>query len=144
MPGCYFHIDGTEFNPDEFLSQSSFRPYRVWHVGEKISPVGPRSTRVFSDGGFRCNVSDVDGDLSGQIADAISFMHKFCKDLEALTTISVIETRLFDFGFDCRLNETDVGLQGEYLPIEFLDLVAKFRIGVALSLYPALKKSITE
>ena len=39
--------------------------------------------------------------------------------------------------FDCRLGTPGVAVQGEWLPVEFLELAGELRIAVALSLYPA-------
>jgi len=47
-----------------------------------------------------------------------------------------IEERQLDFGYDCRLHEPNIAMQGEYLPVELLLLAGSLSFGIALSLYP--------
>jgi hypothetical protein len=140
MPGCVFQVAGTLFDPDPFLRNSSLSPYSIWHAGEPVAKVGPRANRNHEWSGFRCDVSDVDGDLSLQIQDAMKFLEKHQPDLEKLATDTTVEERRLNFGFDCRLGVGDVAVQGEWLPVDLLRLTGEFRVGIALSIYPPLIK----
>ena len=136
MPGCYFQVAGTDFDPDAFLAPTSLNPYSIWRVGDPLAKAGPRASRMHESSGFRCNVSDVDGDLDGQIQDAMTFLCANKADLERLATDTTVEDRRLDFGFDCRLGVGNVAVQGEWLPADFLKMVGDLSVGVALSLYP--------
>ena len=137
MPGCYLRVAGTNFNPVLYLATTSLTPTDVWHTGEPLATTGPRASRKRKLSGFTCNVSDFDGQLDQQITDAIGFLTLHRDDLLRLNDDPSVEDRRFDFGFDSRLGVDDVAVQGEWLPVDFLQLVAELQIGVALSLYPA-------
>lgn len=137
MPGCILHVAGVEFDPEAFLANSTFDPYTVWHRGEPVALKGPRSARIYEWSGFRCDVSKTDGNLNTQLADAIQFLTSHRADFERLATQDKVEDCRLDFGFDCRLSD-QILMQGEYLPVEFLQLVGELRIAVALSLYPPM------
>jgi hypothetical protein len=109
----------------------------VWHRGEAVAEVGPRASQVCENSGFCCDVSKVEGDLRGQLEDAEAFLTQFRDDLERLTALPTVEECQLDFGFDCRLGE-EVAVQGEYLPVSFLQLAGQLKVAVALSLYPTV------
>ena len=137
MPGCYFRVSGADFAPDTFLASASLSGYSVWHAGEPLAKSGPRGSRVHHSSGFACDVSNVDGDLDGQLQDANDFLSANHNDLARLATDPNVEDRRLDFGVECRLGIDNVAVQGEWLPVDFLRWVAELRIGVALSLYPS-------
>ena len=136
MPGCYFQVAGTNSKPDVFLASTTLNAYRIWNVGEPLAEVGPRSSRTFQSSGFRCNVSDVDGNLDGQVHDAITFLSQHKSDLERLAIDTAVEDRRLDFGFTSRLGVDNLAVQGEFLPVDFLRLVGDLSISVALSIFP--------
>jgi hypothetical protein len=88
MPGCILQVAGSEFDPDSFLANSTLQAYKVWHRGEPMSRSGPRASRVYECGGFRCDVSDVYGVLSGQVEDAVQFLLTHRHEFERLLTIN--------------------------------------------------------
>ena len=137
MPGCVLRVGGESFDPDAFLQVTTLNAYSVWHCGEAMAKTGPRASQVWEHSGFCCKVSDVDGDLRGQLRDAEAFLMRFQIDLVHLTALPTVKCQL-DFGFDCRLGDEDVAVQGEYLPVSFLQLVGQLKVAVALSIYPAL------
>jgi hypothetical protein len=139
MPGCILQVSGTNFNVDGFLASSSLKPYWVWRLGEQVAPVGPRSHRRHETSGFRCDVSLVDGELPGQIDDALAFSKRYRSGLESLANDPTVEQRYLDFGYDCQLKEGDVVVHCEVLPWEFLQLMGELRINVWLSLYSHTK-----
>lgn len=135
MPGCILQVAGTDFDPDSFLANSTLQSYKVWRRGEPVALRGSRASRMHEWSGFRCDVSGVDGDLRGQVADAIGFISTHRADFERLAVLETVEDRQLDFGYDCRLGN-GIAVQGDYLPVEFLRLVGQFNVAVALSLYP--------
>ena len=137
MPGCVLRVGGKSFDPDAFLQVAKLHAYTVWHRGEAMAKTGPRASQMWEHSGFCCSVSDVDGDLHGQLRDAEAFLMRFENDLSLLTALPTVECQL-DFGFDCRLGDENVAVQGEYLPVSFLQLVGQLKVAVALSIYPAL------
>jgi len=136
LPGCSFRVAGTNFDPDVFLASTCLNAYRVWHVGEPLAKAGLRASQFHESSGFACDVSAVDGDLDGQLQDAIAFLSANRAALARLANDPTIQDRRLDFGFDCRLDDDNIAVQGEWLPVDFLQLVAELKIGVALSLYP--------
>lgn len=137
MPGCYLRVAGSDFDPDSYLAATSLVPMSRWHAGDSLAVSGPRASRTRETSGFTCDVSDCDGRLDRQIVDAIAFLTRHRDDLLLLNADASVEDRRLDFGFDTRLDVGDVAVQGEWLPVSFLQLTAELQIGVALSLYPA-------
>lgn len=135
MPGCVLRVGGKYFDPDDFLQLSTLQAYKVWHRGEAMAEVGPRAFRMWEHSGFCCDVSEVDGDLRGQLKDAEALLMRFQNDLSRLTALPTVEVCQLDFGFDCRLGD-DVAVQGEYLPVSFLQFAGRLKVAVALSIFP--------
>lgn len=136
MPGCILHVAGPEFSPESFLANSQFRPYKIFHRGEPLAKTGRLASKVFESSGFRCDVSEIYGDLTGQVKDAIRFLSQHSADFERLASDDAVTDCRLDFGYVCRLND-EICRQGEYLPVEFLALTGKLKVAVALSLYPS-------
>ena len=67
MPGCVLHVSGEDFQVAAFLAESSLRPYRIHHSGESA-----RRSRRHRDSGLSLDVSNAEGDLKAEIADAIT------------------------------------------------------------------------
>jgi hypothetical protein len=128
MPGCVLHVSGERFEVDCFLASSTWKPYRVHHRGEATGRAGVD----YEDSGFSIDVSEVDGDLSAEIQDAIRFLQQHQAELARLATISEVTDRRFDFGYYYR----DVFMQSEYLPPELVRLAGTHGIAIELSLYP--------
>jgi hypothetical protein len=142
MPGCVLRVSGKDFLPELVLSKLRLRPYSVFCRGDKRFPENPRSEKTHESGGFKCDVSKVDGDLAGQVRDAIEFLRKHFDDLQRLSSEPSIQSKCLDFGYDCELNERDCMVQGESLPVELLKLCAELGIRIDLSLYPSASSNI--
>jgi len=139
MGGCILRVY-CGFNPQEYTSTSQLPIYNVWQEGELRSQ---HSKRRNTTSGFSCVVSSQEL-LADQVTDAIAFLRKYDAELHKVSTLDSIEERQLDFGFDCRLHEPNIAIQGEYLPTELLILAGKHKIGIALSLYPALQPDGSE
>lgn len=61
----------------------------------------------------------------------------FYKDLKQLSTLETVESCYLDFGYECRITESDV-VQTEFLPADFLRLAGTLDVGVYLSLFSAI------
>lgn len=142
MPGCVLHVHGEAFDPAAFLATASLQPYDSFRKGDRRFPQSRRSPKVWEVGGFKCLVSDREGDLAGQVADAIAFLTRNHDDLVRLSGFPV-ESAYLDFGYDCRLGE-EVHIQCEWLPPELLRLAGKLGLAIELSLYPALRSGRSE
>ena len=134
MPGCIFHVSGENFDVDAFLSNSSFRPYRVYHRGETA-----HRSRIFEDNGFSLDVSSADGDFAVEITDALAFLSTHESELERLRDFPGVADMRLDFGY-CR---REVSVQCDYLPPNLLLCAGKLGIGIELSLYPACEPEST-
>jgi hypothetical protein len=127
MSCCVLHVSGEDFDVDAYLAESTLRPYDVHHRGDQ------RYSMVAPDSGFSLDVSDADGDLKAQVADAIRLLAEWEPELQRLRAFDGVQDIRLDFGYYRR---DDVFMQGEYLPPRLLALAGRYDIGIALSLYP--------
>lgn len=137
MPGAVLHVSGESFDPDGVLPSLSLRPYRVWRRGEPVAATGPRAGRVFESGGFCCEVSEADGLLADETADALAFLAEHRSALASLRDHPAVEDMRIDFGHYQRIDGERVVVQCDYLGPELLRLAGELGIGFELSLYPA-------
>jgi hypothetical protein len=135
MPGCVLHVTGKDFNPDVFLGASSLTAYKVFHRGEPKAKVGPRAKKFWEYSGFSSDVSKVDGDLRGEIADAIEFLMRHREDFIRIQLSNEVDDCRLDFGIYSRI-DGNIVVQGEWIPVEFSALVGELGVGVAISIYP--------
>ncbi|HEY3857560.1 MAG TPA: hypothetical protein VGO67_24525 [Verrucomicrobiae bacterium] len=97
-------------------------------------------TKVCEDSGFSLDVSNIDGELSGQIKDAIVFLRKHQSEISRLVGFPGVDDRRLDFGYDNR----NAFVQCDYLPPELLALTGSLGVGIELSLYSALSDESKE
>jgi hypothetical protein len=126
MPGCVLHVTGDDFAVDAFLAESSLRPYRVHHRGETRCRAG-----AFPDSGLSLAISDADGQLSEEVADATRFLTEHEPELRRLQSFPGVTDLRLDFGYYAR----EVAAQFDYLPPELLARAGSLGIGIELSLY---------
>ena len=135
MPCCVLRVIGEAFEPGRVLASLSLLPYSVFRKGDvRFVSTGER----FDVGGFNCEVSTADGDLTRQAADAIEFLERHHDDIRQLIGLKEIESKYLDFGYDCRLDGERCCLQRDFLPSELLKHCGDLGVGIALSLYPTL------
>ena len=135
MPGCILHIAGNDFDPHTVLASMNLRPYSVFRKGDKLFPNG-RSQRRHDFSGFKCDVSQDDGVLSHEIADAIAFLKTNQSDLRCVTSFLNVDTAYLDFGYYSRFDGDRCVIQCETLPVELLSLCGSLKIEIMLSIYP--------
>jgi hypothetical protein len=136
MPGAVLHVVGEAFDPRPTLVGMSLEPYSEFRKGEKYFPDDPRSERRHRVGGFKCDVSAVDGVLADEVIDAIAFLRRHYDDLARLGNIPEVESMYIDFGHYLRIDEETVVAQSDFLPPALLKLAGVLGIGIELSLYP--------
>jgi hypothetical protein len=138
MPDLVFHAVGKKFDPRPYLTTSSLKPYSTFLRGDPILSGNKKTHRA---GGFKCLVSSRDGDLAGQIEDAILFLKTSHEDLRRLAQLPEVESKHLDFGYYLRIDQKRIFAQSDYLPPELLKLAGELGIGIELSLYPSPAKN---
>ncbi len=124
--GCVLRAYGSEFQVDSFLQGSSLTPYEIYRKGEE------RSTEheVHDSSGLKVEVSSAEfEDLQKQVADAISFLKTYWKELKRLRTYPGVEGASLDFA----LTKRDVFCQYDTLPAELLYLAGGVGLDIDLS-----------
>jgi hypothetical protein len=122
-----FRATGFDFLVDEFLSQSTLVPHKVWRKGERKS-----AKRIHKWSGFTMVASEADmDDVPQQIADAMNFLTTNHEELSKLQNFPGAETVSLDFGIEDR----DVGVQCDYFPPELLRLAGNLGIGIEITRY---------
>ena len=126
MLGCVLRVSGAAFKVNEFLWGCTFRPCKVWQVGDQRT--AGRAAAVTA--GFNVATSDAD-DLPGQIRDTMTFANRYQQELGRLRTEAGIESLVLDFGISRR----DVAAQFDRFPAEIIRLSAEYGMGIELSQY---------
>lgn len=134
MPCCMLRVLGDSFSADSFLANARLPVSSQFTKGGRSH----MRSRTSSTSGFNCEVSTAET-LSEQVKDAMKFLEQFQDDLARIAAIPTVESFYLDFGYDCRLNDSDVIVQKDFLPAELLRLVGLLGMGVCLTLFPALK-----
>jgi hypothetical protein len=132
MSGCVLRAGGDNFDVDQFLSSSSFRPAAIFRRGERNWP-DIASCPVSRISGFNLTVSDDNGDDRGekQVADALAFIERDRNELMRLTSRKDVKTCL-DFG--CVLRR-DAFVKSLRLPVEIVRECAALGIEIEVSVY---------
>jgi len=103
----------------------------VFHRGEPA--LNRKKERPFT--GFVIQISEGFGRLSSHTAVASDFLREHELELSRLSRYHGVTDMRLDFGYDrC----PDAAIQCDYLPPELIALAGSLRIGIELSLYPAL------
>ena len=130
---CVLHVTSDISPFKSYLENSKLPVYRCHAKGD----TNVKRKTIYNVYGFSCTVSDRSWkDLAGQIDDAHKFLKKHKQELEKLIVTHDISDIYLDFPFECRLNNDNIFMQGEYLPANFLYLTGKLGINIALSHYP--------
>ncbi len=127
MNQCYLRVTGDNFDPNEYLRNTNFEGATTFIKGE----VPEHRKRESKTSGFSCFVGE--GDIDGQIEYAKLFLQRHKSDLLKLSIATGISSKHLDFGFTCRLNDTSVIVQTDYLPSELLSLAGELQLGILLS-----------
>lgn len=134
---CILRAFGDAFDVDAFVTHSTLPLHSVFHKGERRFPTSPRNQTCFTTCGLQITVSDREfADLSGQIEDAILFLHTHRDELARLTAFPGVEKVRLDFPRDLRIGTDRIWTQSDYLPPSLLRAAGNLDIGIVLSLYP--------
>jgi hypothetical protein len=141
----------------EFLENARL-PFYESHDKADIQDHGQQKGKPFGYSGFKCVVSEKDWrDLPGQIADAVRFLRRYKKDLEALRNGFKCDLRL-DFPYESRIGtfvsspkssaspsgkskRDKIFAQFDFLPPELISRAGELGIGIEMSLYPPIQPS---
>jgi hypothetical protein len=133
---CVLRAAGDGFDPDAFLSKSSFRGAKVHRAGEprlpRSEPHGPRHLRS----GLTVAVSDADWTaLASQVEDALNFLRAHHHEVSRLIAFPGVDDVRLDFPLSVRADGVSVFAQFEYLPSVLLAEAGTIGLGIELSLY---------
>jgi hypothetical protein len=104
----------------------------VWREGE-VAKTGRRLP--YEESGFCLNVSEA-GILEAQAENVVRFLEDHNDDLRRIVALEGVDHPHLDFGYDCRLHEEGIFMQGDYLPVRLMALCGELGLAVMLSLYP--------
>ena len=94
----------------------------------------PYPERLYS--GFSVWASRVGGGLQDQAEYVIRFLEEHKADLLGIVALAGVEDTHLDFGYDCRLHDEGVAMQGDCLPARLVALCGELGLAIMLSLYP--------
>ena len=128
MGVCIFVASGVDFDVDDYLPGSPFKPAGVFHKGEIPKKSNPRSLPR-DDSGFTVLVSETpDPGLSRQTEQCLAFLIQHERVLVALKKAGA-DNMLMHFGTQA----TDDVEQFTYLPPTLLLAMARFSMGLVFS-----------
>ena len=122
---CVLRATGDNFQPSEFLRDSTFEPCHVFRKGEQRS-----ASSVWNTSGITVDVSSED-EFSAQVRDAIAFLENNRAELLRLKQFAGLEALSLDFG----VNGKDNFLQSYLFPLEMIHLANEFALELELSIY---------
>ena len=135
MPGCTFNVSGEYFDVDGFLSIVEWEVNYVFHKGE----VSKKPEFIWEDSGFGMTVSDSDGFLHEELEDVVRFLDENFSTIEKLKTKFKADELSFDFGYYCRLynseGNSDCFSHGESIKPSILKKCGDLGIRIDLSIY---------
>ena len=127
---CTLRAGGKDFDATAFAATTSLPVCSVYQRGQPTTLGGGSQQHTTS--GINIDVSEADfDDLTGQIRDALAFLHKHAEELGRLSNQVGIEGVSLDFG----LSQRDVPAQFCYFPPDLLLATGQHQIGLEVSLY---------
>ena len=132
---CVLRIEGTDFKVDDFLKSNSLKAYKVWHIGEPVTPKRKDNSNSTASG---CNIDISEADFDQfeiQKSDAIEFLTNNFDKLQRLSDFGLLksESPSLDFGVYTRM--FDVDAQFDRFEPEFLRLAGSLNVTIELSQY---------
>jgi hypothetical protein len=132
MP-CIFHVSGEKFQPDLALKNATFKPYKIYKIGEKMNFGRPGA--VYSDSGFSVYIGPED---SWNLAEQTEAAQIFVQDhFSVLKLLCDAERLRFDYGYKPRRGDDDLTMfcQCDSFEPAFLKICGELSIAIELSLY---------
>jgi hypothetical protein len=103
---CVLRVSGKDFQPDDFLKNSSFHPTGAFYRGQARLPLTQPDGKRNETSGFNLDVSDGDwGGLGAQTEDAIGFLQENRLEVERLVHFPGVEDVSLDFPLELRIGE---------------------------------------
>ena len=128
MGVCAFVASGLDFDVDEYLRDSPFKPVSVFEKGSVPAKDNPER-RPRPDSGFLVLVSqDEEPHLINQTRDALEFLAYHRLDIQALKEDGV-DNLLLDFG----ITQQHVIKRPQYLPPELIEAMSTLTMGIIFS-----------
>jgi hypothetical protein len=142
---CMLRVVGCDFDVDQFLSDSSIQPTKVYHKGEPRLPATQPKGPTHPDSGFNAEVSGKEwDDLAGQIQDALTFVADHHAELDRLRSFHGVDGIQIDFPIYLRIGRNDVAVQGESFPAALAFAAGSHGIDLAFSIWPPPNPSVTD
>jgi hypothetical protein len=133
---CVLRVAGREFDVDAYIQRGALVPSAVYRRGEARFPTLPRA-RTNSRSGFSIVVSKRPfSDFEGQVREALAFLEKERRAVQALRRRKGVEGATLDFGVERR---PDVAVQVQGFPEDLVRLAGQLGLALDLSFYPEPK-----
>jgi len=130
---CVLRVAGREFDVDAYIKRGALVPSAVYRRGEARFPTLPRA-RTSSKSGFNIVVSKRPfADFAGQVRDAVTFLEKERRAIQALRRRNGVEGATLDFGVERR---PEAVVQVQVFPEQLVRLAGQLGVELALSFYP--------
>lgn len=130
---CVLRVAGREFDVDAYIKRGALVPSAVYRRGEARFPTLPRA-RTNSRSGFNVVVSRKPfSDFDGQVRDAVTFLGKQRRAIQALRRRDGVDGASLDFGVERR---ADAAVQCQAFPEDLVRLAGELGLGLELSFYP--------
>ena|SRR6266404_1800282 len=128
MGVCVLVTSGENFDVDEYLRESPFKPQQIYRRGEIPSKDNPEQ-RPLTESGFTLLVSqDEYPQLIEQVVHALRYWEE---ELQWLTDAGA-DKMLLDFG----ITEQTMLQRPQYLPPELISAMSRFEMGLVFSIVP--------
>ena len=132
MPGCILRVSGPAVKVRKFLSESHFRPSKIFFKGE---PGFPKSRGPIQSSGFNVPLTSLKlgKSVTKQCKEAVFFIKKNRKEFERLKKYSFAH-RTLDFGLYDKATE-EQPWPTYVLSKELVELAGYYRLSIELSFY---------
>jgi len=128
MGVCVFVASGLNFDVDQYLKGSPFKPMTVFRKGD-VPPKNNPERKPRPDSGFVVLISQsAELGLRQQLGEALAFLDQHKLELRNIRKVGVDNMLL-----DMSLQAGDKMQQAEYLPPELIMELARFGMGLIFS-----------
>ena len=129
---CVLRVWGSNFNVDDFFTNSSIHPINIWHRGEPKFKSNPKS-KTKDNSGCTIELSSANfSELNVQIQQTINFCNSHKEFLTNLVSYTGVEHAVADFGVQ---NKPDAWCSYQF-DKELLSLLSEIGISLCVSVYP--------
>jgi len=128
---CVFRVYGDDLEIDALMKKLKMEPYRLWRKGEPRYWKNPEGKKSDCSGAcFDASEAEMT-EFPVQVEDAINFLKRNQKDIEAIVAFPGVEEAALDFGIALKRDT----LNCDYLPTELLRLAGNLNVAIELSHY---------